>query len=64
MIDLTQTIESCLYVMDKIRPEIEKGNFRAVYRYTQHLEQLVRFAAIAQERHDSPPIIIELPNYD
>lgn len=42
--------DSALYIIDKIRPEIAKGNFRAIYRYTQQLEALVKFAAIQEEQ--------------
>lgn len=52
MIDLTQITESSLYIIDRVRPEIEKSNFRSIYRYIQHLEALVRLAAITEERNE------------
>lgn len=62
MIDLTEVTKFSLYVMDKIRPEIEKGNFRAIYRYVQHLEALVRFAAIVEDRNNVGFPVIKPPN--
>lgn len=57
MTNLSQSKESALYIIDKIRPEIEKENFRGIYKYTQQLAALVRFAAIMQDRERVIPII-------
>lgn len=50
MFDNEQVIESALYLIDRIRPEIENGSFRSIYRMVQQLESLAKFAAIAEER--------------
>lgn len=59
--DKQQAIEGALYLIDRIRPEIEQGNFRGVYRYTQHLELLTKYAAIAEERQNVGIPIIKFP---
>lgn len=45
-----EVVNSALYILDKIRPEIESGHFKEVYRYAQHFYYLVHFGAIAQDR--------------
>lgn len=61
IMDNQNIIDSALYSIDRIRPEIEKGNFRVIYRQTHHLLQLVRFAAIVEERQDVGIPIIKPP---
>lgn len=63
--DNSQVIENGLYIIDKIRPELERGNFRAIYRYTEYLKALVYLGAIMEERQDVGwPIIVppDVPN--
>ncbi len=57
--DKQQAIDWALFSIDEIRPEIEQGNFRAIHKRVVYLQQLVRVAAIMEERYDAGvPIII------
>ncbi len=47
---IPQTIDNALYIIDKIRPEVERGNFRGIVRYCEQLALLAKYAAIVQER--------------
>lgn len=61
---IPETVESCLWAIDKIRPEIEYGNFIGIVRQTQHLYLLVKLAALMQERNCVGVPIIKMPDFD
>lgn len=61
---IPETVDSALYAIDKIRPEIERGNFLAVVKMTQYLYLLVKYAALFQERNFTGVPIIEYPKFD
>ena len=62
------SLESVDYCMREIRKGLDmdsiepKPNFRSVYRITQHLEQLIRIAAIREERDYVGYPIIKYPH--